>query len=462
MAYFIRTLYSILFPQQTLIMSRIKKIQENDRAYNLLYRYVGLGVKLSYSSILHVGKENIPQDGAIIFAPNHTNALMDALVTLFIDRKPKVFVARADIFRNRKLAKVLTFLKMMPIMRQRDGFNAVKKNQEIINKAVDVLKDKIPFCIFPEGTHLAKYSSLPLSKGIFRIAFQAHEQMPQMPLYIVPVGLRYGNLFRFRSTIRIEIGTPINVGNFIAENSNLTPQEQINSIKELLVGRMHSTIFHIPDDKDYDAIYEICNALEAIETEELLKKKSNKKMHRLEVQFQANNNTLRRIESLKKSAPEKAKKLLELGNEASILRQAAGIHTESASVAKPLMSRTKRILLTLLTLPYTLPTSLLASPLALICKYIFTKLKDPAFKNSVRFFICLFVWPLLLVIYSIIALTQFPLWWALAAILLAMPAPIAAHELWKTTRLIASDIKLMREKKLCKIYSQIREIIMEK
>ena len=163
-----------------------KKIQDDDRLYSLLYHYVGFTVHSSYRDILYVGEENLPQDGAIIFAINHANTLMDALVILTADRKPKVFVARADIFKNRKLAKILTFLKIMPIMRQRDGIQAVKKNQETIDKAVDVLKDKIPFCIFPEGTHQAKYSLRSLSKGIFRIAFQAHEQMPDTPLYIVP------------------------------------------------------------------------------------------------------------------------------------------------------------------------------------------------------------------------------------------------------------------------------------
>ena len=440
---------------------RDKKIQDHDRLYNFLFHYVAFVLKLSYKNILHVGIENIPEDGAIIFAPNHTNTLMDALVALNINRKPKVFVARADIFKNRKLAKILTFLKMMPIMRQRDGLNAVKKNQEIIDKAVDVLKDKVPFCIFPEGTHQAKYSSLPLSKGIFRIAFQAHEQMPQVPLYIVPIGIKYGNFFRFRSTIRLEIGTPINVGEFIAENANITQQEQMNSMKDLLTERLHSTILYIPNDEDYTATYEICNAAEPIETEKLLKKKSNRKKHSLEVQFQAKKNTLKRIEELKNNEPEKAKKLLELGNEASKLRERKGIDIESPAVKKPIISRTKRILLTALTLPYTIPASLLASPVALLCQFIFTKLKDPAFRNSVRFLMNLFVWPLLVIIYAIVAFSLLPWQYALTATLLTMPAPILAHELWKTMRLIVSDVKLLQDKKLTKIYSQIRKIIAE-
>ena len=434
---------------------RIKKIQDYDRLYSMLFHYVRFSVKLSYRSILQVGEENIPKDGAIIFAPNHTNTLMDALVVLAYNCQPKVFVARADIFRNRKLAQIFTFLKIMPIMRQRDGISAVKKNQETIDKAVDVLKDRIPFCIFPEGTHQAKYSSLPLSKGIFRIAYQAHDLMPDVPLYIVPVGIKYGDFFRFRSTIRMEFGKPINVGEFIAENVHMTPQEQTNVLKDLLTERLHSTIFHIPNDEDYAATYEVCNAVEPFEMEKL----SHSGKHTLEVQHEANKQALKRIEALKESDPDKAHKLLELGKEACKLRKKKGIDTESASVKKPLLSRMARVLLTLITLPYTLPVSILASPVVLLCQFIFTKLKDPAFRNSVRFVVNLVVWPLFVLIYAIIAFCLFPWQSALLATLLIMPAPFVAHELWKTVRLVVSDVKLLRTKKLVKIYSKIREIM---
>lgn len=434
---------------------RIKKIQDYDRLYSMLFHYVRFSVKQSYRSILQVGEENIPKDGAIIFAPNHTNTLMDALVVLAYNCQPKVFVARADIFRNRKLAQIFTFLKIMPIMRQRDGISAVKKNQETIDKAVDVLKDRIPFCIFPEGTHQAKYSSLPLSKGIFRIAYQAHDLMPDVPLYIVPVGIKYGDFFRFRSTIRMEFGKPINVGEFIAENAHMTPQEQTNSLKDLLTERLHATIFHIPNDEDYTATYEVCNAVEPFEMEKL----SNSGKHILEVQHEANKIALKRIEALKESNPEKAKILLELGKEASKLRKKKGIDTESAAVKKPLLSRLGRVLLTLITLPYTLPVSVLASPVVLLCQFIFTKLKDPAFRNSVRFVVNLVVWPLFVLIYAIIAFCLLPWTSALLATLLIIPAPFVAHELWKTMRLVVSDVKLLRTKKLMKIYSKIREII---
>ena len=120
-------------------MAKQKKIQDFDAAYAFLRHYVDFTLKLSYRTVRYVGLERIPQDGAVIYAPNHTNALMDALVLLAMDRKAKVFVARADIFRNPKLAKIFTWLKIMPIMRSRDGFDQVKKNYQTIEKAVDVL-----------------------------------------------------------------------------------------------------------------------------------------------------------------------------------------------------------------------------------------------------------------------------------------------------------------------------------
>lgn len=439
---------------------KTKKIQDFDGLYWFLRYYVDFVLKLSYRSILHVGTENIPKDGAIIYAPNHTNALMDALVILALDRKPKVFVARADIFRNPRLAKIFSFLKIMPIMRQRDGLKEVRKNQETINKSVDVLKDKIPFCIFPEGTHLAKYSSLPLSKGIFRIAFQAQALMPEIPLYIIPVGLKYGDFFRFRSTLRVQMGQPINVGTFMEEHAGCTPQEQMNAMKNLLTERLHSCILYIPDDEDYNAMYEVCHAMQPYEMDVLQSETENRKKHRLERQFIANHTTLKRIAALKEREPEKARRLMELGREANALREKEGISIESVSEKTAAVSFIVRMLLVLVTLPYTLTVSVFASPLALVCKYLFTLLKDPAFRNSARYLVYLLVWPLLMLIYSVAAYSLLPWQWALPATLLLLPAPVVAHALWYRVRRTISDIKLQKEKKLRGLYGQIRNIIM--
>ena len=437
---------------------RQKKIQDFSLLYATLRYYVDLVLKLSYRNIRYVGRQNIPKDGAIIFAPNHTNALMDALVILAMNRSAKVFVARADIFKNRTLAKIFHFLRIMPIMRMRDGLDEVKRNNETIEKAVDVLRDKVPFCIFPEGQHQAKYSSLPLSKGIFRIAFQAQELMPDMPLYIVPVGIRYGNFFRFRSTVRVQIVEPINVGDFIKAHPDNTPQERMNIMRELLEERMKSSILYIPNDDDYNATYEICATVVKSQVKPI-KRAHSERMNELDVHFLANRHTVAQIGKMREEKPELAAELLQLGREAADMRRSRHISLDSVSIKFPILSRILKLLFLVVALPYCAPVSILTLPIKLLCAFIFSKLKDPAFRNSVRFVLNLVLWPLLMIAYAAVAYSLLPWQWALPLTLALLPAPIVAHETWRLLRLAISDIKLLLFGELRARYAKIREII---
>lgn len=440
-------------------MKREKKIQDYSWWYNTLRYYVDLVLKLSYRNVRYVGTENIPQNGAVIYAPNHTNALMDALVILAMDRKPKVFVARADIFKNKTLAKIFHFLKILPIMRMRDGIDEVRKNDETINKAVDVLRDRVPFCIFPEGTHQAKFSSLPLSKGIFRIAFQAQELMPDMPLWIVPVGIRYGSFFRFRSTVRVQIGDPINVRDFMEEHVDYPMQVQINLAKDMLTERMKQSIFYIPDDENYSSMYEICAATAVKQARTVKMACENANLHELDVFFKANNNTVWQVRELRERDPEKVERLLKVAQEAGELRRSKNISLSSVAIKYPFWSRVLKLLFVLVALPYCLPVSILTLPIKALCGFLFTKMKDLAFRNSVRFLVNLVLWPILMIIYSIIAFVVLPWQWALLVIVALVPAPIVAHETWRLIRLGISDVKFMTSRTLRAKYREIRQIM---
>ena len=440
-------------------MAKTRKIQDHSHLYAFLRYYVDLVLKLSYRNVRYVNRERIPQDGAVIYAPNHTNALMDALVILAMDRKAKVFVARADIFKKPLLAKAFTFFKIMPIMRLRDGVDEVKKNYETIERSVDVLRDKVPFCIFPEGQHQAKYSSLPLSKGIFRIAFQAQELMPDMPLYIVPVGMRYGSFFRFRSTVRVQIGEPINVQEFMNSHSESTPQEQMNILRDILAERMKSSILYIPNDEDYDATYEICGAAVKRQVLGYGRNPFGRKYNRLDAHFGANKQIVERILKMKEDEPEKAAQLLKLGKEAYEIRKSKRISIASISVKRPILSRILKTLFLIIALPYCLPVAMLTLPIKALCALIFTKLKDYAFRNSIRFLMNLVVWPILMIIYAIIAYALLPWQVALPLTLALLPAPIVAHETWRLLRLAVSDFRLIMDRNLREKYRTIRKIL---
>ena len=439
-------------------MAKVKKIQDFNLAYAILRYYVDITLKLSYRNIRYVGRENIPQDGAVIYAPNHTNALMDALVILAMDRRAKVFVARADIFKFPILAKIFTFLKIMPIMRMRDGLDEVRRNNETIEKAVDVLRDKVPFCIFPEGQHQAKYSSLPLSKGIFRIAFQAQEMMPDVPLYIVPVGIRYGNFFRFRSTVSVHVVEPINVGEFIAAHKEQTTQEQMNIMREDLTERMKSSILYIPNDDDYEAKYEVCATIVKTQAKKV-KQSSSEPLHELDAHFQANRLTVKQIDRLMDEQPERAAELLKLGREAAVLRRSRHISLDSISIKYPVLSRILKLVFFIVALPYCIPVSVLTLPIKLVCMFVCHLMKDKAFHNSARYLVNLVLWPILMIIYAVIAYSFLPWQWVLPVTIVLMPAPIVAHETWRVLRVLISDVKLLFFTELRDKYAKIRNIM---
>ena len=221
------------------------KIQDKDRWYAFFRPYVDWMFRRSYRRFKYVGKENIPTDGAVIFAPNHTNALCDAMAILGIDHGQKVFVARADIFKDPKKAAILNWLKIMPISRVRDGLDEVRHNDETMNKAVDVLRDGVPFCIFAEGTHHPDRSILPLSKGIFRIALQANESFGhEKPVYIVPVGIAYGDYFHLWDSVQVTIGEPINVTSFVESRLSFVESraQMIMELREVLTERMTALV----------------------------------------------------------------------------------------------------------------------------------------------------------------------------------------------------------------------------
>lgn len=229
------------------------QIQDKNRLYTFLRPYVDWMFRRSYRRIQYVGKENIPTDGAVIFSPNHSNALCDAMAVLTINSSRKVFVARADIFKNPRQAKILNWLKIMPINRIRDGVDEVMHNDETIHNAVLTLRDGVPFCILPEGTHRPKHSLLPLRKGIFRIALRANELFGQdKPVYIVPVGLEYGDYFHLWDDLTVNIGQPINVTQFVKEHSELDYPQLINALREELTLRMRELILWVPDDENYE------------------------------------------------------------------------------------------------------------------------------------------------------------------------------------------------------------------
>ena len=185
------------------------KLWEKSTGYNLLWAYSYACIWRSYSSIKVEGRENYPKDGAVIFASNHCCTMMDPLVLLYAFKGASAFGARADIFRKPKANKALRWLRIVPLARERDGMSAVSGNQQIFEEIVESLDHGMPFCLYVEGTHRPQRElQRPIKKGVFRLAELA-EQETAKKIYIVPVGLTYGDFFRYMKPVKVRFGEPL-------------------------------------------------------------------------------------------------------------------------------------------------------------------------------------------------------------------------------------------------------------
>jgi len=111
-----------------------KKPQYIDRPnwrYNLLKKYVCFTLtKVFYRRFSVTFDEPLPKNTPVIFAANHQNALIDALIILCSTPRQPVFFARADMFKKNWVKKGLHFLRIAPLFRIRDGIKSLSQNSQ--------------------------------------------------------------------------------------------------------------------------------------------------------------------------------------------------------------------------------------------------------------------------------------------------------------------------------------------
>ena len=422
-----------------------KKIQDSSILYTLFQLYTNIfHTRRAYRRFEVHGARNLPKDGALIFGVNHSNTLMDALVLVASSRRKKVFIARGDIFKKPLVAKLLTFMRILPIYRMRNGVAAVRSNDESMDKAIDVVHDRVELYIFPEGMHRTKHSLLRLSKGIFHIALDSNQKFgKEEPVYIVPVGIEYGDYFRFRSTAMINYGEAINVTDFIKSSTEENEAVVMNQLREMLTERISKLFTFIPDDEDYDAIWEI------------VKMKNIKRAGGLLKKMQRNRNTVEKVLKYKEENPEESKQLFEKVNRFAEERVKNKISVTSTAKKYPFINFLWKFLVAIIGLPYFVVSAIVTLPVWVVTAIIKGKLKDPAFGNTVTFGVKFVLLPLIVIAGAAVMFSLMPWYWAALGTILLMFSYDIFIDYKELARRFISDIRWSFKKKLRQQYSDL-------
>jgi 1-acyl-sn-glycerol-3-phosphate acyltransferase len=429
------------------------KIYEKDPYYSFLRPCVDRCTRLSYNKIEVRGKENIPADGAILLAPNHCNTLMDALVVLQAFGDESVFGARADMFKRQLIAKIMYFVRILPMVRQRDGLRNVLKNKDTQETNVETLENGVRFCMFPEGKHRTKHSLQVFGKGAFRAAIAANNKFGnEKPIYIVPVGIEYGDYFRYRSTHLVNYGKPINVTEFVKGLDVENDVQMIEPLRKELTERIKELITYIPDDEQYDQKWALLKMV-AIRDERRGYGCFGRKLYDGMLK---NREIAADIEAKLQAEPEKMAGILEEVKEFERLRKASGISIYAFRKKKnPVLNAIGKGLAAIVGLPYFIFSAIASLPMWVASEVIRKKVRDAAFRNTVSFGVKLAMSIVLTPIYAALAFCLAPWWLAIALLLLWYPSYGYFYDYLEGCRRWASDIRLLRNKKLWKKFKGI-------
>ena len=178
-------------------------MKENQKLYKAAKAIYSTLLKILYRPKAY-GVENIPKEGAIIFAGNHRHAF-DPIVVMTHTNRIVHYMAKESLFKGIH-GKIFESIGLIKVHRNKSNPVAVMEAQEILQQGGTV-------GIFPEGTrNRTNQELLKFKHGAVAIAKETKSK-------IVPFAIR-GKYRLFKKGLSIEFGSPVDVSQMEIEEAN--------------------------------------------------------------------------------------------------------------------------------------------------------------------------------------------------------------------------------------------------
>jgi len=421
-----------------------ENIEKYDLFYLLLKKYADFWHNnIFYRKVIAYGKDHLDFSIPTILAPNHQNALMDALAIICTLDRQLVFLARADIFKKKLVASILYRLKILPVYRLRDGYENLKQNDDTFHDTLRVMEHRNGVVILPEGSHDVHRKLRQLKKGICRIAFQTAEASDyKKEINIVPVGIEYSHYWRFRQVLTVVYGHPIHVSEYY-DSYRQNPNRAIVELRDRLSSDMKKVMVHIEEEQDYEAI----NELRSIINEKYSDRIKYPKLFR-------DNRLISKVNGLHKQDPDAYARLC---NDSLTVRDLAKelklTYRHLRKKKHPLGWLLLSWLFLLLTLPVFVAGALLNFIIYKVSEIQSLKTKDPGFISTARYGFFLGLGLIMAPLYLVVALILIKPWWlAIAAFLLV---PVLGILAWNWSLLFKRTVGGFRIRRLIRTKNSV-------
>lgn len=163
-----------------------------------------------------IGKENIPDEGAILIVGNHKH-LYDQCLAIIATKRPIHYMAKKEYFDGRH-AWFFKSVGCIPVDRS-------KKDNNATGLALDVLKNGYALGLFPEGTrNKTDQFLLPFKYGAVSMAHKTDS-------LIVPFGITGDYKFRSKN-LTIRFGKPFKVDDDL-EKANKKLEKEVEKLMRM-------------------------------------------------------------------------------------------------------------------------------------------------------------------------------------------------------------------------------------
>ena len=165
---------------------------------------------------IHVeGEENIPETGGVVLCPNHISNYDPLAVATHMKRQVH-FMAKAELYKNFIVRKVLLAVGTIPVDRG-------KVSLETLKESLRVLKNGEILGIFPEGTRVKNGERRKPMEGF--VVFALKTKSPILPVHIE-------GEYKFRGKINIKFGKPIELNEYYGKK--VKPEEMSKTSEKIM------------------------------------------------------------------------------------------------------------------------------------------------------------------------------------------------------------------------------------
>ncbi len=402
------------------------KYEKWSLGYYFLKKYVQFADWIIYRKVILNDTHKIPKNKPIVFAPNHQNALSDPLAILLHTKFQPVWLARADIFKNKFARAILRFMKIMPVYRLRDGKENLSKNDTTFSNSVKVLENNFALALFPEAAHTGRRQMIAHKKAVPRIVFMAEEKSEKnLDIQIIPTGIYYSSYWKFNRCLIVNFGDPIPVNDFM-EEYKLNPNTATLQLRDRIYEGLLPIVLHINSSIHYHGF----ELLRELYGPHYLKRQGIKSS--VLNLFKSDQAFMKKLDELEQKKPDEINRILELANTYNSTIKAMKIRSWLAD--NPYFNFFK-ILLNIVVLIVGLPVFLFgfifnAIPFFAIDNIIRKKVKDFAFWSTFFLVAGLVLFPLVYIIELVAVSWIIPGIWLKLAFLISLPISLKLAFKW--------------------------------